>query len=179
MYKKRAGMTGTAATESEEFWETYGLRVVPVPTNKDCVREDSRSLIYFTQEEKWEGVISEIAEIHSTGQPVLVGTTSVDHSELISRLLHQVGIEHSLLNAKPTNAAQEGKIISQAGRLGAVTISTNMAGRGTDILLGGNPTELVKSVLLENLGPALMKQEDDPEDFSGLSDIFDMGFPPE
>ena len=178
MYNKLAGMTGTAATESEEFWETYALRVVPIPTNKFCIRKDTPSLIYPSDGSKWEGVVEEVAEHHSTGQPVLVGTTSVGHSELLSRWLSGVGIPHSLLNAKPTNAAQEAEIISQAGRFGAVTISTNMAGRGTDILLGGNPYEMVKVVLLQNLCEALMKSESCP-DFSGLADIINVDFPPE
>ncbi|QDZ17663.1 subunit SecA of protein translocase [Chloropicon primus] len=178
MYNKLSGMTGTAATESEEFWETYGLRVVPIPTNKYCIREDTPSLIYPSEGSKWEGVANEVAERHSIGQPVLVGTTSVGHSELLSRWLSGVGIPHSLLNAKPANAAQEAEIISQAGRFGAVTISTNMAGRGTDILLGGNPYEMVRIVLLQNLCSALMKSETCP-DFSGLSEIINIEIPPE
>ena len=178
MYNKLAGMTGTAATESEEFWETYGLRVVQVPTNKTCVREDAPSLIYPTDGSKWEGVVNEVADHHSSGQPVLVGTTSVGHSELLSDWLSGVGIPHTLLNAKPANAEQEAEIISQAGRFGAVTISTNMAGRGTDILLGGNPYEMVRVVLLENLCQALMKTQSSP-DFSGFSDIINIEIPPE
>lgn len=178
MYGKLSGMTGTAATESEEFWETYKLRVVPIPTNKTCVRTDAPSLIYPTDGSKWEGVVGEVAERHDRGQPVLVGTTSVGHSELLSRWLSGVGIRHTLLNAKPANAAQEAEIISQAGRLGAVTISTNMAGRGTDILLGGNPLEAVRVVLLQNLCQALTKAEGGP-DYGRLAEIVDVEFPPE
>ena len=149
-----------------------------VPTNKICVREDTPSLIYPTDGSKWEGVVNEVADHHSSGQPVLVGTTSVGHSELLSDWLSGVGIPHALLNAKPTNAEQEAEIISQAGRFGAVTISTNMAGRGTDILLGGNPYEMVRVVLLENLCQALTKSQSSL-DFSGFSDIINIEIPPE
>ena len=137
MYKKLAGMTGTAATEAEEFYKIYKLDVLAIPTNKECVRKDANDVVYKTERGKFKAVADEIEEMHKRGQPVLVGTTSVEKSELLHELLKRRGIQHEILNAK--NHEKEALIISQAGRKGAVTISTNMAGRGVDIKLGGDP----------------------------------------
>ena len=151
MYDKLSGMTGTADTEAEEFDKIYKLEVVIIPTNKPMVRDDQEDLIYKTEAEKFNAVVSDIKDRHATGQPVLVGTKNVDKSEVISRLLKRHKIPHVTLNAKFHR--QEGEIIAQAGQLGAVTISTNMAGRGTDILLGGNPEYLARAeVAKEQLG---------------------------
>lgn len=135
-YEKLAGMTGTAKTEEAEFLEIYGLGVVEVPTNRPVVRDDRADVIYKTEAAKFDAAVEEIVELHERGQPVLVGTTSVEKSELLSGLLTRRGVKHEVLNAK--NHAREADIVAQAGRLGAVTVSTNMAGRGTDIILGGN-----------------------------------------
>lgn len=143
MYDKLAGMTGTADTEAAEFKKIYDLDVVVIPTNLPMIRGDNSDLIYKTEDEKFEAVIEEIRDCHKRGQPVLVGTISIEKSEYLSRRLKKIGIPHNVLNAK--NHALEAEIIAQAGRFGAVTISTNMAGRGTDILLGGNPVFLAKS----------------------------------
>ena len=145
MYKKLAGMTGTAETEALEFKEIYNLDVLVIPTNKPVKRIDHPDLVYKTKKEKFNQVIEEIEKLHKQGRPVLVGTVSVETSEFLSGLLKKRGIPHNVLNAK--NHEREAEIIAQAGRLGAVTISTNMAGRGTDILLGGNPDFLAKEIL--------------------------------
>ncbi len=139
LYKKLAGMTGTAMTEANEFWKIYTLDVVAVPTNKPMLRINARDLVYRTEKEKWEAVVGEIDEVHKTGRPILIGTTDVAKSEKLAVMLKKRGIKHELLNAKPENVAREAEIVAQAGRVSAVTISTNMAGRGTDIILGGNP----------------------------------------
>lgn len=139
MYKKLAGMTGTAMTEADEFWKIYKLEVIAIPTNKPLIRINSPDVIFRTAEEKWEAVVSEIHDYSKGGRPVLVGTTDVDKSLKLSALLKRRGIKHELLNALPEHAAREAEIVAQAGRIGAVTLSTNMAGRGTDIILGGNP----------------------------------------
>ncbi|WP_017593440.1 preprotein translocase subunit SecA [Nocardiopsis potens] len=136
LYDKLAGMTGTATTEAAEFNQTYGIGVVPIPTNRPMVRKDDRDLVYKNEEGKFDAIVEDIAERHEEGQPVLVGTTSVEKSELLSKMLKRQGIPHEVLNAK--NHAREAAIIARAGRLGAVTVATNMAGRGTDIMLGGN-----------------------------------------
>ncbi|MBI5161642.1 MAG: preprotein translocase subunit SecA [Micrococcales bacterium] len=143
LYEKLSGMTGTAETEAAEFMSTYKLGVVPIPTNKPMVRADKPDLIYKNEIVKFEQVVEDIAERHESGQPVLVGTTSVEKSEHLSRLLAKKGVRHEVLNAK--NHAREAAIIAQAGRLGAVTVATNMAGRGTDIMLGGNAEFLAVS----------------------------------
>ena len=135
-YEKLSGMTGTASTEAEEFAEIYGLNVLEVPTNEPMVRDDKNDLVYLTQGEKYKAVIDEIKEYRDKGNPILVGTASLESSELLSSLLKKENIEHQVLNAK--NHAKEAEIISQAGKPGVITIATNMAGRGTDIVLGGN-----------------------------------------
>ncbi|RMH35935.1 MAG: preprotein translocase subunit SecA [Deltaproteobacteria bacterium] len=147
MYKKLSGMTGTADTEATEFHEIYKLDVVVVPTNKPMIRDDRPDLVYKNERGKIKAVIEEIVDCQRRGQPVLVGTTSVEKSEVISKFLRQRGIPHEVLNAK--NHFREAEIVAQAGRKGAVTISTNMAGRGTDILLGGNPEVMAKAALRE------------------------------
>ena len=145
MYDKLAGMTGTAETEAAELHQIYKLGVVPIPTNKPLIRKDQRDLIYKTQEAKFEAVADDIAERHEKGQPVLVGTVSVERSEYLSKLLQKRGIKHNVLNAKRN--AEEALTVASAGRVGAVTVSTNMAGRGTDIVLGGNPDVLTDAAL--------------------------------
>ncbi len=147
LYEKLAGMTGTAVTEAAEFQQTYNLGVVPIPTNKPMIREDLRDLVYKTEEAKFQAIVEDIAECHERGQPVLVGTTSVEKSELLSKMLKRRGIPHEVLNAK--NHAREAAIVARAGKLGAVTVATNMAGRGTDIMLGGNPDFIAAEELQE------------------------------
>ncbi len=150
MYDKIAGMTGTALTEEEEFRKIYGMDVVAIPTNKPLIREELADLIYKTERAKFKATVEEIIECRRRGQPVLVGTISVDKSEMLSKVLKRQEIAHEVLNA--VNHAREAYIIAQAGRKGAVTISTNMAGRGTDIILGGNPEYLVKEQLENEFG---------------------------
>ena len=147
LYRKLSGMTGTAKTEEGEFRTIYSLDVIEIPTNKPVRRDDQHDRIFSTVEGKKKAIVREIVERHEKGQPILVGTSSVDKSEEISRLLIRNGVKHSILNAK--NHEREAEIVAQAGRLGAVTIATNMAGRGTDILLGGNPEYLAKKRLRE------------------------------
>ncbi len=144
MYKKLAGMTGTADTEAEEFARIYNLDVLVVPTHRPMIRDDQEDQVYKTERAKFMAVLADIEDCYRRGQPVLVGTTSVEKSELVSRLLKRDNIPHNVLNAK--NHALEAQIIAQAGRKGAVTISTNMAGRGTDIVLGGNPEALARAL---------------------------------
>jgi preprotein translocase subunit SecA len=147
MFKKLAGMTGTAMTEADEFMKIYKLEVLAVPTNRALVRKDAPDSIYRTEREKWDAVVNEVIEIHKSGRPLLIGTTDVDKSLKLSELLKRRGVKHELLNALPEHAAREADIVAQAGRIGAVTISTNMAGRGTDIILGGNPETMAWSQL--------------------------------
>jgi preprotein translocase subunit SecA len=142
LYTKLAGMTGTAKTEENEFWKIYKLDVISIPTNMPLRRVEHKDLVYRTDAEKWNAVVNEIVDIHQSGRPVLIGTKDVDKSEKLSGMLKRRGVKHELLNAKPENVQREAEIVAQAGRIGAVTISTNMAGRGTDIILGGNPETL-------------------------------------
>jgi preprotein translocase subunit SecA len=147
LYDKLAGMTGTALTEAQEFMKIYEMPVVEVPTNEPMIRDDHNDQIYKTKNGKWKAVVGEIAERHEHGQPVLVGTISVEVSEMLSGELRRQGIDHVVLNAKPEHAQHEGETIAQAGRVGAVTIATNMAGRGVDIRLGGDPEQLTRAEL--------------------------------
>ncbi len=151
LYEKLAGMTGTALTEATEFMKIYKLSVVEIPTNRNMVRKDQNDQVYKTKGGKWDAVSREIIERHSNGQPVLVGTVSVEVSEVLSAELTRHGIKHTVLNAKPEYAEREGEIVAEAGQPGAVTIATNMAGRGVDIKLGGNPEHLTQ-VELRKLG---------------------------
>lgn len=153
LYKKLSGMTGTASTESQEFSEIYKLDVVEIPTNKPLIRKDYPDVIFQTERAKYKHVIEQIKTCHEKGQPILVGTISIEKSELLSKMLKRAGIPHNVLNAK--NHEKEAEIIAQAGKLGAVTIATNMAGRGTDIILGGNA---------EFLATAEMKKMQYPEE---------------
>ena len=157
MYKKLAGMTGTAKTEESEFMDIYDIDVVEIPTNRPLIRRDDNDVVYNTEEGKYRAVVDEIAQVHATGQPLLVGTISVERSEYLSGLLKRRGIRHEVLNAK--YHAKEAEIVAQAGKLGQVTIATNMAGRGTDILLGGNPEFLARRALRqEGLDEALIEE---------------------
>ena len=147
LYPKLSGMTGTAKTEEAELDKIYSLEVVSVPTHRPMSRRDMPDLIYKNQYAKWRSVADECLDMHTLGRPVLIGTTSVEKSELLSSLLKEYGIPHNLLNAKPENLKREAEIIAQAGRKGAVTIATNMAGRGTDILLGGNASYIARNTI--------------------------------
>ena len=158
LYKTLSGMTGTAATEAAEFMSTYKLGVVPIPTNKPMIRIDQSDLIYKNEAVKFAMVVEDIAARHATGQPVLVGTTSVEKSEYLSKLLAKRGVRHEVLNAK--NHAREASIVAQAGRLGAVTVATNMAGRGTDIMLGGNSEYLTFEALAKKGFDSVEKPEE-------------------
>ncbi|MBI3933322.1 MAG: preprotein translocase subunit SecA [Acidobacteria bacterium] len=152
MYQKLAGMTGTAETEAAEFEKIYNLEVVAIPTNRPLRRHENSDVVYRTEREKYNAVVEEIRELHQRGQPVLVGTTSVEKSERLSDLLKKGGVRHVVLNAK--QHAREAEIVAQAGRKGTATIATNMAGRGTDILLGGNPEAMAREVLRkQNIAP--------------------------
>ena len=158
MYDKLAGMTGTAQTEAAELMGTYGLGVVPIPTNRPLARIDAPDLIYKSEQAKFDAIINDIEPRHDKGQPILVGTASVARSEILGRLMTQRGIAHEVLNAK--QHTREAEIVTQAGRLGAVTVATNMAGRGVDILLGGNPEGLARhDVLKEGHSPDLLVDE--------------------
>ena len=145
LYKKLSGMTGTAMTESQEFQEIYTLDVVEIPTNKPMIRKDQDDVVYKTEAAKYNALIEQVIECHAKGQPVLVGTVSIEKSEILSKLLKRRGIQHEVLNAKFHD--KEAEIVAQAGKLGAVTIATNMAGRGTDIMLGGNSEYLAKAAM--------------------------------
>jgi preprotein translocase subunit SecA len=161
LYKKLAGMTGTAMTEANEFWKIYKLEVIAIPTNMPLVRLNHPDLVFCSEKEKWEAVIEEIEEVHRSGRPILIGTTDVDKSLKLSEKLQRRGIKHELLNALPQHAAREAEIVAQAGRIGAVTISTNMAGRGTDIILGGNPETMAWAQLKSKYASRLDVPEDE------------------
>ena len=161
MYDKLAGMTGTAETEAEEFAKIYNLEVVVIPTHREMIRADFADLVYSGQNGKWQAVVDEIVEEHERGRPVLVGTISVEISEMLSEMLKRRGIKHNVLNAKLHE--REAEIVAQAGRSGAVTIATNMAGRGTDIILGGNP-EVMAGEILHKRGTNLL--EATPEEYA-------------
>ena len=147
MYKKLSGMTGTAETEAAEFQKTYNLDVTVIPTNRPMIRNENQDVVYRTEDEKFRNAAKEIKEFNERGQPVLVGTISVEKSEKLSGILKRMGVRHEVLNAK--NHEREASIVAQAGRKGAVTVSTNMAGRGTDILLGGNAEFMTKDACLK------------------------------
>lgn len=156
-FPKLCGMTGTAATESTEFESIYKLKVTIVPTNKPMIRKDESDVVFRATTGKWRSVVVEISRMHKTGRPVLVGTTSVEQSDSLSEQLQEAGIPHEVLNAKPENVEREAEIVAQSGRLGAVTIATNMAGRGTDIILGGNAEFMARLKLREMLMPRVVK----------------------
>ncbi|MGB3308195.1 MAG: preprotein translocase subunit SecA [Nodosilinea sp.] len=163
LYPKLSGMTGTAKTEEAEFERIYKLEVTIIPTNRPAARRDLSDVVYKNEEAKWKAVAEECAEMHEAGRPVLVGTTSVEKSEVLSALLSQRGVPHNLLNAKPENVERESEIVAQAGRSGSVTIATNMAGRGTDIILGGNADYMARLKVREYLMPRIVKPEDEDE----------------
>ncbi|KAK1412484.1 hypothetical protein QVD17_33771 [Tagetes erecta] len=156
-FPKLCGMTGTAATESSEFESIYKLKVTIVPTNKPMIRKDDSDVVFRATTGKRQAVVVEISRMNKTGRPVLVGTTSVEQSDLLSTQLREAGIPHEVLNAKPENVEREAEIVAQSGRLGAVTIATNMAGRGTDIILGGNAEFMARLKLRELLMPSVVK----------------------
>ncbi|MBD2298591.1 MULTISPECIES: preprotein translocase subunit SecA [Nostocales] len=166
LYPKLGGMTGTAKTEEAEFEKIYKLEVSIIPTNRIRKRQDLSDLVFKTEAGKWTAIARECAEMHELGRPVLVGTTSVEKSEYLSQLLKQAGIPHELLNARPENVEREAEIVAQAGRRGAVTIATNMAGRGTDIILGGNSEYMARLKLREYFMPRIVQPED--EDVFGV-----------
>ena len=163
LYPKLAGMTGTAKTEEAEFEKIYKLEVTIVPTNRTNQRQDVPDVVYKSEEAKWTAIAQECSQMHEMGRPVLVGTTSVEKSEVLSKLLIEKGIAHNLLNAKPENVERESEIVAQAGRRGALTIATNMAGRGTDIILGGNAEYMARLKVREFFMPQIVRpEEDDP-----------------
>ncbi|MBD2628164.1 preprotein translocase subunit SecA [Trichormus variabilis] len=161
LYPKLGGMTGTAKTEEVEFEKIYKREVTIIPTNRVRRREDLSDMVFKTEAGKWGAIARECAEMHENGRPVLVGTTSVEKSELLSRLLKEINIPHELLNARPENVEREAEIVAQAGRRGAVTIATNMAGRGTDIILGGNSEYMARLKLREYFMPRIVSPEDE------------------
>nr|QUE28884.1 SecA [Porphyropsis coccinea] len=157
LYPKLCGMTGTAKTEDYEFDKIYKMKVSAIPTNKKMIREDFPDLLYKNQYSKWKAVVIECREMYIQGRPTLIGTTSISNSQLVSYLLQECGIKHNVLNAKPQNAIREAEIIAQAGRTKAVTIATNMAGRGTDIILGGNDIQLTSNSFIHILKELAIK----------------------
>ena len=166
-YKKLSGMTGTAETEAPEFNKIYNLDVIVIPTNRPMMRVEESDLVYRTEREKYDAIVTDILEKQASGRPTLVGTVSIEKSERLSTLLRKRGIKHVVLNAK--YHAQEAEIVAQAGRKGNVTIATNMAGRGTDILLGGNPEHMARQqAIAEEVAQRLPKGEEryvDDEEF--------------
>ena len=161
LYPKLAGMTGTAKTEEAEFEKIYNLQVTIIPTNRASGRRDLADVVYKTEEAKWQAVANECYEMYEAGRPVLVGTTSIEKSELLSGLLAERKVPHNLLNARPENVERESEIIAQAGRKSTITIATNMAGRGTDIILGGNSDYMARLKLREYLMPKIVMPEDE------------------
>ncbi len=161
LYPKLAGMTGTAKTEEVEFEKIYKLEVTLIPTNRTTGRQDWSDMVFKTEEAKWGAVAGECAQMHEAGRPVLVGTTSVEKSELLSKLLDEREIPYNILNARPENVERESEIIAQAGRKGALTIATNMAGRGTDIILGGNSDYMARLKLREYFMPRIVQPSDE------------------
>src|SRR4028119_816018 len=177
LYPKLSGMTGTAKTEETAFEKIYNLEVTLIPTNRITSRTDLSDMVYKAEAGKWNAISQECAEMHDMGRPVLVGTTSVEKSELLSRLLLERKIPHNLLNAKPENVERESEIIAQAGRKGAVTIATNMAGRGTDIILGGNSEYMARLKLREYFMPRIVMPEEE-DAFAPMSIAGAGGRPP-
>ena len=173
LYPKLSGMTGTAKTEEGELDKIYGLEVTCVPTHRKMIRKDFSDLVYKNQYIKWKSIADECLDIHIVGRPILIGTTSVEKSELLSSLLQEYGIPHNLLNAKPENLKREAEIIAQAGRRGAVTIATNMAGRGTDILLGGNADYMAKATLKLFLDSIFFDSKFEKNIESDLKNLYD------
>lgn len=147
LYQKICGMTGTAKTEEQEFINIYKMDVISIPTNQKCIRKDLSDLVYKNEYSKWQAIANECLDMYKIGRPTLIGTTSISKSELLSQMLKELNVPHNLLNAKPENVAKEAEIILQAGKKRAITISTNMAGRGTDIILGGNPQKIVEILI--------------------------------
>ena len=172
LYPKLSGMTGTAKTEETELEKVYNLQVTITPTNRPSGRQDWADVVYKTEEAKWKAVALECQDLHAEGRPILVGTTSVEKSEVIASLLNELEIPHNILNARPENVERESEIIAQAGRKGTVTIATNMAGRGTDIILGGNSDYMARLKVREYLMPKIVRPENDelgftPQGFGG------------
>ncbi len=165
LYPKLGGMTGTAKTEEAELGKIYNLEVTTMPTNQKSGRGDWSDVVYKTEAAKWRSVAEECREMHESGRPVLIGTTSVEKSEVLARLLSEKDIPHNLLNAKPENVEREAEIVAQAGRKGSITIATNMAGRGTDIILGGNADYMARLKVRESFMPQIVRPEDD-DDFT-------------
>jgi len=161
LYPKLSGMTGTAKTEEAEFGKIYKLEVTVIPTNRIRQRRDESDMVFKTEEGKWKAIAKDCAEMHQAGRPVLVGTTSVEKSEYLSHLLKKEGVANELLNARPENVEREAEIVAQAGRTGAVTIATNMAGRGTDIILGGNAEYMARLKVREFFMPRIVQPEDE------------------
>ncbi|HAC66253.1 MAG TPA: preprotein translocase subunit SecA, partial [Cyanothece sp. UBA12306] len=161
LYPKLSGMTGTAKTEETELEKVYNLQVTIIPTNRKSQRHDLADVVYKSENAKWQAAAAEVEELHHQGRPILVGTTSVEKSEVLSKLLREKTIYHNLLNARPENVERESEIVAQAGRKGAVTIATNMAGRGTDIILGGNADYMARLKIREYLMPKIVMPEDD------------------